>query len=255
VPTAEPVPGVDFDPYRFGAPEHPIPPEYAPPGYTPPPVPPLAPPTPPAGEQNPWAVPPPTPPNYAGGQPGAPTQSGYPGQPYPGQPYPGQQQGQPYPGQPYPGQPYPGQPYTGQPYPGQQPYTGYQSGQQPPQQQYPQGYWYPQPSSGPGGKAIVALIAGIASIVFFWTTFFDLIPIVLAIVFGIVAISEARRRAGRPGHNIALAGVICGLVGLLFATIFSVWFFSAVNDCGGVSSLDNSDYSNSVFSDCLQNQL
>ena len=27
----------DFDPYRFGAPEHPIPPEYAPPGYRPPP--------------------------------------------------------------------------------------------------------------------------------------------------------------------------------------------------------------------------
>ena len=34
----EPVPGVDFDPYRFGAPEHPIAPEYAPPGYTPPPA-------------------------------------------------------------------------------------------------------------------------------------------------------------------------------------------------------------------------
>ena len=29
----------DFDPYRFGAPDRPIPPEYAPPGYKPPPQP------------------------------------------------------------------------------------------------------------------------------------------------------------------------------------------------------------------------
>ena len=29
-------PEPDFDPYRFGAPEHPVPPEYAPPGYKPP---------------------------------------------------------------------------------------------------------------------------------------------------------------------------------------------------------------------------
>lgn len=33
---AEPRPGVDFDPYRFGLPDHPIPPEFAPPGYIPP---------------------------------------------------------------------------------------------------------------------------------------------------------------------------------------------------------------------------
>lgn len=118
-----------------------------------------------------------------------------------------------------------------------------------------QGYYpYPQPSSGPGAKAIVALVAGIASIVFFWTTVFDIIPVALALVFGILAINDARRRQGRPGHGIAVAGVICGLAGLLFATIFSVWFFTAVHDCGGFSSL-NSDSSNSVFSDCLNNKL
>lgn len=31
-------PEAPFDPYRYGAPEHPVPPQYAPPGYTPPPV-------------------------------------------------------------------------------------------------------------------------------------------------------------------------------------------------------------------------
>jgi hypothetical protein len=59
----EPVPGVDFDPYRFGKPEHPIPPEYAPPGYRPDPVPPVfGPPQPPQGQvpgQPPgWSPPP-----------------------------------------------------------------------------------------------------------------------------------------------------------------------------------------------------
>jgi hypothetical protein len=38
-PGAQPSAGeqpLDFDPYRFGKPDHPIPPEYAPPGYVPP---------------------------------------------------------------------------------------------------------------------------------------------------------------------------------------------------------------------------
>jgi hypothetical protein len=33
---ARPDQPLDFDPYRFGRPDHPIPPEYAPPGYVPP---------------------------------------------------------------------------------------------------------------------------------------------------------------------------------------------------------------------------
>lgn len=40
--SADPVsfdkPAEPFDPYRYGAPEQPVPPEYAPPGYTPPPI-------------------------------------------------------------------------------------------------------------------------------------------------------------------------------------------------------------------------
>ncbi len=68
-PQADPPP--DFDPYRFGAPEHPVPPEYAPPGYRPPP--PTAPPS----------VPPP--PGYA-------TYPGYQQQHYAGY----DQQGYPY---------------------------------------------------------------------------------------------------------------------------------------------------------------
>jgi hypothetical protein len=59
---------LDFDPYRFGRPDHPVPPEYAPPGYVAPQ------PAPPAG-----AMPPP--PAYPPGYPPPPT-------PYPGYPPP-----------------------------------------------------------------------------------------------------------------------------------------------------------------------
>lgn len=71
---AEPVPFVDFDPYRFGAPEHPISPEYAVPGYVPSVPPtvgpagpaPVAPPVPPHLAANPHLTqaPPPYPPQY-----------------------------------------------------------------------------------------------------------------------------------------------------------------------------------------------
>ena len=74
-----------FDPYRFGAPAHPIDPAYAPPGYVPPPLT-AAPPTPPL-PQYPGAFG-----NYS--PPGSP-QPGPPGYPSPG--YPQQPYGQPAP--------------------------------------------------------------------------------------------------------------------------------------------------------------
>jgi hypothetical protein len=90
-----------FDPYRFGAPDHPIDPAYAPPGY----------------------VPPTQPPNTYGQPPGypqaGPPQGGYGQQPGYGQPYPpgyGQPTGY---GQPYGYPPAP----NGSPYPGAYPQT------------------------------------------------------------------------------------------------------------------------------------
>jgi hypothetical protein len=77
---------LDFDPYRFGAPEHPIPPEYAPPGYKPP-VPQLPPPPDPASAYPP-AYPPPAA-QYPGYPPPSAQYPGYPQQPYqPGPGYP-----------------------------------------------------------------------------------------------------------------------------------------------------------------------
>jgi hypothetical protein len=77
-PAQDPNSGLDFDPYRYGLPDQPVPPEYAPPGYVFP-AQPAAPPPPAA----PWAPPASLPP--APGGSGSPQ---YPQYPYGGPPPP-----------------------------------------------------------------------------------------------------------------------------------------------------------------------
>jgi hypothetical protein len=159
-----------FDPYRYGAPERPVPPEYAPPGYVPP-----------APQQPP---PPPGPERYGGYR-------GYGVYP-PGPPGP-------------PGQQYPPPP------PGYQPYGGR--------------------AYGSNVRAIAALIFGIASIVLCWLSIFDLIPIVAAVVFGILGINEAARRGDGRGRRMAIAGIVCAVVGLILAVVLTVYFYNRIKPC------------------------
>lgn len=222
-PTSEPVSldkpvpdePLDFDPYRFGKPDYPISPEYAPPGYTGPLLPP------------PDAVFPPANPGQPGPQ--------YPAQPYPGQPGPYPNQPGPYPNQPgpyanqpgpYQGQPpYPGQQYPGQPGP-PYPAPGYGNYPAPP----PYNLQYPVPHTG-HGKAIAALVLGIGSIVFCWLSVFDAVLIILAVVFGVIALSEAKRRPSGEGRRMAIAGLACALAGAILATVLTVVIYSRYKDC------------------------
>jgi hypothetical protein len=181
-PTAAPV-EPPFDPYRFGAPEHPIPPEFAPPGYVPPPI-------------------------VSEPQPGQP-----PTQPYPYPQYPQ-----------YPQYPYPGQPYGAPP---------------------PWASQYPQHKPG-NGKAIAGLVLGIAAVVFFWTTLLDAVPVILAIVFGSMGLSDAKRTG--QGRNIALTGIVLGVVGALFAVIFTVWIYSHFRPCFEDYNSGSSEYNSCIRS-------
>jgi hypothetical protein len=183
-----------FDPYRFGAPEHPVPPEYAPPGYRPPP--PTEPPPPPPSQQD-------NPPTYAG---------------YPG--YPG------YQGHPGYGPQYQGPPAYGPPPP-----------------------WmsqYPPPSGS--GKAVAALVLGIVSVLLFWLSVFDVIPVLLAIILGSVAISDAKR-TGR-GRSMAMWGIVLAVVGAVAAIAITVWVYPKVKDC-----LDSYDQNSSEFDTCLHQKF
>lgn len=189
-----------FDPYRFGAPEHPIPPEYAPPGYVAPP---------PAEPAPTYAQPYPP---YAGGQ----------------QPYGGGQQ--PYPGPPqYPGAPqqqYP--PYAGPYYP-------------PPWTQYP------PPRTG-NGRAIAGLVLGIVAILFCWTSIVDVVPVVLAIVFGSIGLNDAKRSGS--GRSMAVAGIACGVIGALLAIIFTVVVYARIKPC-----LENYEQGSSAQNTCIRQRL
>jgi uncharacterized protein DUF4190/uncharacterized protein DUF6264 len=181
-----------FDPYRFGRPDNPVPPEYAPPGYTPPFQPQPAQQPPPGYGQDP--------------QYGQPPQPGYPTQ--------------------YPA-----------------PYQGY--GAPPP----PAYHGYAQPGTGSNGKAVAALVLGIVSIVMFWLSFFDAVFIILALIFGILGLSDSRRRGG-TGRGMAVAGLVCMGVGVVAAVIFTVVLVNAADKCGGLGNSNAPGWQT-----CVQNNV
>ena len=163
---------LDFDPYRFGAPDHPIPPEYAPPGYTPPP----------------------------------PTQ---------------------------------------QPYQYQQPPRFPQYPPPPPQL----GWGGPPRQANPHGKAVASLVLGIASIVLCWLTILDALPVVIALVLGLIALRDSKQTPNREGHGLALAGVICAIIGAVLAIALSVLVYTRFSACLNLNP-GSSDYTT-----CIQNHL
>lgn len=103
---------------------------------------------------------------------------------------------------------------------------------------------YPQPRTG-HGKAIAAMALGVASIVLCWTSFFDLIPIVLAVVFGVLALNEANRRPSKEGRGLAIGGLVCALIGAILATVLTVVIIGKYGDCIG------KDFGSSAYTQCI----
>lgn len=206
---ADPQPDeVPFDPYRFGRPDHPIAAEYAPPGYTGPTIP-AAPPY--AAPPNPYGDQPATP---YGAQP--PSPYGGPAQPPYGVP-PGYPPGGPA--------PYAGGPDRSYQYPPLPPGPG-----APPPPAY---HAYVQPRTG-NGKAIAALVLGILAIVLCFLSVFDLVPIILATVFGFLALGDARRN-NVGGRGLALTGLICAAVGTILAVLVTILYAHISNECSGTT--------------------
>ncbi|MEU6847111.1 DUF4190 domain-containing protein [Streptomyces sp. NPDC046716] len=125
-----------------------------------------------------------------------------------------------------PGQPVPGAQYG---YPGPQyGYPGPQYGQQAPQYPAPYGapqnyaYWGQQsmmPAQPSNGLGVAAMVLGIVSDVLFLMWPIAILCGILAIVFGAMGRGKARRgEAANPGQ--ALAGIICGSVGIVLAVGF-----------------------------------
>ncbi len=121
--------------------------------------------------------------------------------------------------------------------------------QQPPQYGSYPGYT-PHPPPPPGypaygmvqegnGKATTAMVLGILSIPLCFLTFLDLGLAIPAIVVGAIGMRDAKRFPQRGGHGKALAGVICGSIGLVLVIILLVVVIARIAPCihsgGGVS--------------------
>ncbi|HSY16379.1 MAG TPA: DUF4190 domain-containing protein, partial [Jatrophihabitantaceae bacterium] len=82
------------------------------------------------------------------------------------------------------------------------------------------------------GRAIAGLVLGVLSIAFCWTTLFDVVFVVPAIILSIFALGAARR--GASGRGQAKAGLITGIVGAVCAIVLTIVFVVVIRgtDCG-----------------------
>ncbi len=78
------------------------------------------------------------------------------------------------------------------------------------------------------GFAIAALVLGISSFIA-WICCMHVLTCVLAVVFGIIALSQIKK-TGAPGRGMAITGLVCGilafvivLVGFFFIGFLSEW--------------------------------
>ena len=89
---------------------------------------------------------------------------------------------------------------------------------QPPQQQPP--YQNAENKSAPGkGLAIASMILGLATLNYFCYWFLSIPSGIVALILGISSCVQASS-AGRKTHGMAVAGIICGSIGLFLGMIF-----------------------------------
>jgi len=139
------------------------------------------------------------------------------------------------------------QPYAGGPYQQQQQYQQYPNYQNQPYYRPPQYSQYPPPRTG-NGRAITALVMGIAAIMFFWTSILDVVPVVLAIVFGSIGVNDAKR--GGTGRNMAVSGIVCGVIGALLAITFTVVVYARIKPC-----LDDFQSGSAAQNSCIRHKF
>lgn len=73
------------------------------------------------------------------------------------------------------------------------------------------------------GLAIASMVCGILSLVFFWVPLFGFLLGIIAIIFGAVAIRQIGREPNLGGRGMAVAGLVCGIVGVAGWVIFIAW--------------------------------
>jgi hypothetical protein len=80
-------------------------------------------------------------------------------------------------------------------------------------------------------------------------SFFAAVLVIPGLIFGIIATSETKATGG-PGRGMALAGLVCRIVGGVLAATFTVLLMHAAHQCGGFQN--NND---PAFNRCVTNHL
>lgn len=183
-------------------------------------------------------------------------QHGQQGQGYPSQPH----QGQGYPAQPQQGQQpvgHPGQPQAGQqwrPQPGQYAQQPNQQWQQPQYGQPGQQQWNPQQGQPiPVQKktsvmAIVGLILAIFALITCWIPFLNnltIVPVLIALVLGIIAIFCTGKNKKKKGRGIAIAAVVIAVISFAGILATQSAYVDAL-DGPNASSVEKADSSSST---------
>ncbi|ADU30948.1 DUF4190 domain-containing protein [Evansella cellulosilytica] len=79
------------------------------------------------------------------------------------------------------------------------------------------------------GKAIAGLVLGICSIVFIIFWLFGIIIAVVGLVFSLLGLSEIKRTKQR-GRKMAIAGLVCSIIGLLLPILLIIFSLSAYSN-------------------------
>jgi hypothetical protein len=85
------------------------------------------------------------------------------------------------------------------------------------------------PAYTSNGLAVGALVVGIVSLVLFFIPGFGALLGIVAIVLGALGIARANRIGGKQ-RGVAIAGLVCGAVGLVVNVLFVVLIVNVASD-------------------------
>lgn len=74
------------------------------------------------------------------------------------------------------------------------------------------------PTAGRNGFAVASLVLGILSI----PLCFIFLPALLAVIFGIIAVSQIKGNPGQAGRGQAIAGIVLGGISLAFIVVLLI---------------------------------
>ncbi len=134
-----------------------------------------------------------------------------------------------------------GQYPPGQYPPGQYPPGQYPPGQYPPGQFAPGQYGYPPQYFNPAPVrnnpfAITALVLGIVQFVLGLALVGNIVAAIPAIIFGAIALKQIRLR-GERGRGMAIAGLVLGILGVLYFVLIIIVIVIGVSVHSGTGSV------------------